>query len=65
MCKRLYSVGRNADVIQPLAADFLARTVAHCLLYIVALAVGVKRIQPYKHHILILRLELGLTVDGP
>lgn len=59
------SVGRHADVIQPFAADLFAGAIAHGFLHIVALAVGIQRIEPDQHHVLILRFELRLAVDRP
>ena len=58
-------VGRHTDVIQPFAADLFTGAVAHSLFHIVAVLIGVQRIQPYKHHVLILGLELRLAVDSP
>ena len=65
MRQRVDAVGRNADVIEPLAADLLAGAVAHGLFHIVAGLARVEGIQPDEHRVLILRLELRLTVDRP
>ena len=65
VCQRIDLFGRHADVVQPLTADLLASAVPHGLLYIVAFLIGVQRIQPHKHHVLILGLELRLAVNGP
>ena len=56
---------RHADVVQPLPADLLAGAVPHGLLHVVAFLVGIQGVQPHQHHVLVLRLELGLTVDRP
>ena len=56
---------RYADVVQPLPADLFTGAVPHGLLDVVAFPVGVQGIQPHQNHVLVLRLELGLTVDGP
>ena len=52
-------------MIQPLTANLFAGAVPHGFLHIVAFLVGIEGIQPYKYHILVLRLELRLTVDRP
>ena len=52
-------------MIEPLAADLFAGALAHGLADVVARTVGVERVQPHEHRVLILRLELRLTVDRP
>ena len=65
LCKVGDFILRHAYMIELLAANLFAGAVAHGFLDIVALFVGVKGVQPHKNHILILRFELGLTVDSP
>lgn len=56
---------RDADVVEPLLADFLPRALLHRLLDIVSWPVGEKAINPDADLALGLGMELGLTVDGP
>ena len=52
-------------MVEPLLADLFTRAVPHGFFHIVSGLVGVQRIQPYKHHVLVLGFELGLTIDRP
>lgn len=58
-------IGRNTNMVQPLAANLFAGAVTHRFFYIVALFIRIERIKPYQNHALILGLELWLTVDCP
>ena len=66
VCRQILDlILRDADVIQPLHADFFAGAVPHVLFDVIARHIRIQAVKPYEALILGLAVELRLPVDRP
>ena len=65
LCKLVYLIYRNAEMIQPFSCDFFTCTFFHRLLDIITCYICKETVYPYADFIFLLLLKLSLSINSP